>query len=160
MHNFIKCGEANFKIEFHHDHTFFFFYLLLAYLLMGNFVKNSFYSNWVDFFIFACNEHASDTSLMDVLNFNSLLYIMVIVIHKVNSIEECLVVTMITAHYFNHPINHFGPETWSYLLILQWKLILTLFLKIKELRLVQLNDSKFVGNIKSSNQKIWFRLKV
>lgn len=76
---------------------------------MSNFIMNRSHADGVDFFVFRSHEHTGDACRMNVLDFEFGFRIVIKLVKQVNRIEKSLVVTVIAAHYFNHPIDHFGP---------------------------------------------------
>lgn len=129
LNKLINGRKGALEVHWHHNLGFLFFDLEDTDFSMSNFAVNCFDSNRVYFFIFWGNEHTCNTSGMNILNFDCFIQIFVIKIHKMHSVKKGLILAVVTAHYFHHPINHLGSQIGWYLLLLQTESIIIKFIK-------------------------------
>ena len=106
LNKFIEGRQCNLEVKRHHNLAFFFFDLSDWDFGMGYFVKNRLNTYRVNLFIFTGYEHTTDASLMNILDFEGFHGVVVKLIHQVNGIKECLLMTVITWHHLHNPVDH------------------------------------------------------
>lgn len=109
LNKFVNCWKNTAEIESAHNVGFFVFYLLGRNFSMCDFVMYCSHTDWIDFFVLRSHEHAGNACRVNILDFKFRFRVVIKLVKEIDSIEKSLVVTMIAAHYFNHPIDHFSP---------------------------------------------------
>lgn len=120
MVNNIEWSDLlKFKIEslqqllFHLDDFFF------GELFAANFVINCIEFKRVDLLILGCSKHRCDANQMQIRNLQFLLTIFEELVHISHTSKETLFAHLVGRKDFNHPINHFGSEVWSNLMLFE-----------------------------------------
>jgi len=128
LNEFIQSRYNHIEVQSAKNLGFLFFDLESINLIVGDFVLHGSYANRVDFLILGGNKHTGHSSGVDILDFHRVVEFAVVVVHQVHCEEEGLIMTVVTAHDLNHPVNHLGPQAGADLLQIETLLVILTFL--------------------------------
>jgi hypothetical protein len=128
LDEFIQGRDDHIEIESHENLGLFVFDLEGIDLVVSDLVLHRSDADRVDFLILGRHEHARDPCWVDVLDLHRTADRFVVVVHEMHGEKKGLVMTVVTVHDFDHPVDHFGAQVRCDLLELQTLLIILIIL--------------------------------